>query len=531
MIDLPRVAEEDPAAVPAHADGVELAYRFLDETCARHQVADACLVLHPPGRPPQLFGPGGRPIPPARARALLGRASGVYDGAGAEIADAVAAAACEGELTAAAAAAEAATDPATGFATRKVIDAAVARAAACAARYRWSTTAVLLTTSGDGAPRDRWQALAAALRGALRAGDEAGIAGPGAAWVLLGNTGPDAVRPFVSRVRAGLSAAGADGVDLLAATATAPQESVDPAELRRLAVSRLLAIGADAQALATHRALELDLRVLPGVVSAGTEAADEDGTRVCVLALAASRELHEAVHETVRRWMPDASVQVEALAAEGDDEGDDEGRTAAAHGGVPSAAHRSSSVTASPSHVPAANGTGNGNGNGNGACAGSSTSTSTSRAEHRPPPLSVTAAGSGAHGHSRDRVHGRDRVALVSAAFHPDRGMSEVSLSRDGVRGTGRAPAGPLAGGAQATLVALGALGQEVPFYLVSAERVRGVTGEPVIVVLAPRRTESDDQGAAERIGIASGTDDVDAASRATLGALNRFLATPAAAR
>lgn len=116
-------------------------------------------------------------------------------------------------------------------------------------------------------------------------------------------------------------------------------------------------------------------------------------------------------------------------------------------------------------------------------------------------------------------------MTLVDASFDAARGISEVSLSYGTARGTGRAPAGPLVGGAQATLTALGALGMDVPFYLVSAERMQGAPGDAVVVVLAPRAASGTSHGSSERIGVATGERDVDAASRATLGALNRFLA------
>jgi hypothetical protein len=120
-------------------------------------------------------------------------------------------------------------------------------------------------------------------------------------------------------------------------------------------------------------------------------------------------------------------------------------------------------------------------------------------------------------------------VVLLSAAFDVAHGTSEVSLAFGAARGTGRAPAGPLAGGAQATLNALSALSIDVPFYLASVEQAHGVPGQPVVVVLAPKRTGRD-QGAqsggpVERLGVASDPEDVVAASRATLGALNRHLA------
>lgn len=535
MIEMPRIADWETAGTAAtgHIDNVEFAYRFLDEVCEHHQMTDAWLVLRPPSRGPQVFRRGGRPVSPEDATVLVDRPAGVYSQPRADVGAPVSVACCEAQFADSAIAAEAAADGLSGFASRRVIDAALARAAACGARHRWSTSVVLCTTSGPGTPGQRWPALAAALGAALRSGDEVGIAGPGAAWVLLGNTGPDAVRPFVSRVRARLSASGWDDIDLLAATATTPQESVDPAELRRQAVGRLMAIGGDPGAIAGRQELELDLRLLPGVTCVGARAGG-DHPQFDVLTLTSSDALRDTVLEIVRRRMPDASVSVTVV------------------GGSEQPAAFPASRVSEPSLHPstgygsrAANGTngasgvhgagtpatfganGSGSNGGNGVWAsGSSGIGSTGGDGGRPPLRSITAAGIGQPQGRDDRT----RVALSSATFDPGRGVSEVTLSRAGVRGTGRAPAGPLAGGVQATLIALGALGVEVPFYLVSAERVRGVPGEPVVVVLAPRRAGDDAQGTAERIGTAVGADDIEAASRAALSALNRFLAEPAAA-
>lgn len=533
MIDMPRIVDEGTTrtAAPTPSEGVAFAYRVLDEVCERRNASEGWMVLHPGARGPQVFRRGALPVGPEEARTLAGLPTGVYGAPLAALPTAHdASIACEAEFLERATAAEAAADTLSGFATRRVIDAALARAAACAARYCWSTTAVLLTTVGEGAPEERWHALAAALRDALRSGDEVGIDSPGVALVLLGNSGPDVVRPFVTRVRACLSAGGSDGVDLLVATATTPQESVDPAELRHLAMRRLVTTGADPASLAAEGALELDLRLLPGVVWVGREA-PEGRSLLRVLTLTSSPALREAIREKVRRWDPDASVDVAAMS---DADGTGAPPPSSGGGQAPLPSSGTNGAGATPARVDATgprdsplNGAPSAGvrSNGHAPSVGSAETAPVhpGPGEPDPPPLLAATAPGGGNGRRDERA----RVSLVSAAFDPDRGMSEVTLSSAGVRGTGRAPAGPLAGGAQATLVALGALGQDVPFYLVSAGRILTVPGEPVVVVLAPRRTGDGARSTAERIGIATGAEDVEAASRAALSALNRFLAAP----
>lgn len=496
---------EDPAATSAEitslaaaltdtTDGVALVYSVLDGLVDRHGLSDAFLVLRPGSLGTQLFR-AGRSVPATEATpALLDRPVGLYTEP--DVLDPTSRAAlagiCNLAVTAHVARRKAATDDRSGLASREVIEGALSRAAASSARYGWPFTAVLLTTAGDGPADQRWLALCEALRAAGRIGDELGVAGPGSAWAILGNAGPDVVRPFVARVRAALSAGGAGGVDLLVATATAPAETVDPTELRRLAIERLAEAGGEARLdvgggdepgaegdePTDPSELELSLRELPGVVGVGRSGA-ADGSRLTVVALDPSDTLRASVARLARE--PNRGSGTDVVVA--------------------GAAAPSASPPPSPAPVPATPGPAASNGT------------------SAPPLLAATAPGSDTPTEGR-----RDRVGLLRAEFDPLRGLSEVSLTFHGARGTGRVPAGPLAGGAQATLVALGALGVELPFYLFSAERAHGIPGEPVVVVLAARHG-TDRLQVGERIGVATGADEVEASSRATLGALNRYLA------
>lgn len=495
LVDSPSSVQEDLAAVAetlARGDGVSWAYDLLDEMSTRHRLSEAWLVVDPGSggvqdATPQVFGLGGRPASVDTIRSLLERPAGVYgEPFGVDVAtNKVVGPLCRAALRASVASLGSALDPESGLSSRAVVEGAIARAVACGARYGWSSTLVVLTTGGDAAPEDRWLALAEALGQALRSGDEAGVTTPGVALALLGNAGPDAVRPFIGRVRAALSAAGWEGVDLHAATARTPEETVDPAELKRLAAERLSDAGVVVTPVPSSLSsrLELELRLLPGVVHVAME------TPVVVVSTTSSESLHDRALRLIRTHLPHASMRLLTVSTE----------------------HVERAAPAPAAKVHDRLGHEHTNGNGH----------NTVRAEEGGP-FAISASGPGGNPTSLGES---TRVSLLSAAFDAQRGVSEVALALGPARGTGRAPAGPLAGGAQATLNALSALALDIPFYLVSAERAHGVPGEPVVVVLAPKRTGTAAvAGAVERLGVATGAEDIEAASRATLGALNRHL-------
>lgn len=509
VVDRSCTADEEISAVAnvllQATGGVAWAYQALEHVASRHGLSGAWLVLHPEPGGTQLFSLHPDAEPSAAAAQLVRRPVGVYGEP--DVIDPATSTAvgmlCDAAFRTHASAMRAALDT-TGLASSTVIDAALARATACAARYGWSSTAVLLTTTGEGAPDERWAALAGALRQALRSGDECGVAGSGTAIAILGNAGPDAVRPFIGRVRAALNAAGWEGADLHCATASTPQETVDPVELRRLAGERLAQIDAVATGTSTSTSgvsastLELELRLVPGVVCVAM-GSDAPGGTVTIVCTSQSDALHDELNRRVRAHLSDVPLRVVALSD---------------HGRPPHTAGHATDTAPSVRNTRTSLGNGHGHGNGHSHSAARAEMAGTRLLSATAPgaPSGATAAG------------GTSRVTLVDASFDPARGISQVSLAYGAARGTGRAPAGPLAGGAQATLTALGALGMDVPFYLVSAERMQGVPGDAVVVVLAPREASGTSHGTAERIGVATGARDVDAASRATLGALNRFL-------
>jgi len=526
-------------------DGVELSYLVLYEVVKRYDLESACLVLCPDGLGPQLFIHGTEPVPPERVSELLARPPGLYTEP--DVVDpsqsVALAAMCTLALGAHAARRAAAVDTASGLASRQVIGAALSREAARSARYGWPFVVVLLAVAGEDGDR-RWPTLSRAVRQALRVGDEAGVAGSGRALAILGNAEADVARPFAARVGSALADEGAGDVELLVATSRAPQESVDPEELWRLASERMAELGGSGSPPAAGTlgplpySLELEIRALPGVVlvrSPGAvlvrSMAEEvpAGRRVVVVAV----EPPGSFDSELSKLLAEQSAEVEVtVIPAGGDQVEERERGWDGIGNGNGIADETGSVLRSlvdlrvgdpGEHERAAQPP----------TAGSYLQYGSIGAKGHASPGSRSPDGAddppGGFGSVGEQPAGAPRVRLLAASFDPGTGMSEVDLGLGAARGKGRAVVGPLVGGAQATLVALGALGIEVPYYVVSVERAPSVPGDPVVVVLAPRHA-SEEHGdpigpVVERIGVASGADTVEAASKATLCALNRYLA------
>lgn len=109
------------------------------------------------------------------------------------------------------------------------------------------------------------------------------------------------------------------------------------------------------------------------------------------------------------------------------------------------------------------------------------------------------------------------RIILTRAICDETTGVCDVELSHRGRLGHGGSRSGPLIGGAEAALMALRDLGYEFPFSLASVTNVPAAKNWPVIVTM---RSFAD---GSERFGIAQASEDVVAAAKATLDALNRF--------
>ena len=114
---------------------------------------------------------------------------------------------------------------------------------------------------------------------------------------------------------------------------------------------------------------------------------------------------------------------------------------------------------------------------------------------------------------------GPSRVRLDSVQVAPDTQTIEVRLAHGDSRGAGQAAAGSPAGAAVATLAALRQMGWAVPFDVESAVRLAMGTTGAVLVHLIGKD--------GERLGVSSGANAEEAAVKATLQSLNRWLDDP----
>lgn len=110
-------------------------------------------------------------------------------------------------------------------------------------------------------------------------------------------------------------------------------------------------------------------------------------------------------------------------------------------------------------------------------------------------------------------------IDVIPSADEAEFDEIEVHLSYEGVRVIGRAKRGDPSSAAAATFEALKRLGARIPFRVEAAALFEHTMGEGVMLVLGSST-------AGERYGVAAGETVELAAVRATLHALNRYLAT-----
>jgi len=128
-------------------------------------------------------------------------------------------------------------DPWTGLLTRGVFNEALRSAAAQSSRYGWTFTVMVLRISRGQEPGEaEVRRLGHAFARALRSGDAGGRLRRATFMALLPNASAESPHALVRRFMEE-SGTGADAIDY--ASATAPNDSVDPAELFRLAASRM----------------------------------------------------------------------------------------------------------------------------------------------------------------------------------------------------------------------------------------------------------------------------------------------------
>ncbi|MCZ7525021.1 MAG: hypothetical protein M5U14_00690 [Acidimicrobiia bacterium] len=119
-------------------------------------------------------------------------------------------------------------------------------------------------------------------------------------------------------------------------------------------------------------------------------------------------------------------------------------------------------------------------------------------------------------------VRAERRVRLLAVLTFPDTDELEVHLTLDGRRTIGRAAASEgLLGAVEATIDALQAFTGELAFAPGWARVLETAVGEPFLVAVGLAGAGE----AAPRHGLATGSSPIEAASRATLHALNRTVA------
>jgi diguanylate cyclase (GGDEF)-like protein len=229
--------------------GVDFVYAALDHVARMYQLADAEVVVVDEALGVQLFALGRHPITRERATELMALDPGFYatpDVVPAALSSGVASL-CQLALALHLARHRASHDALTGLANRRAFEAALATAAAKGSRYGWNFTVVIMDLDGFKAVNDTFghvagdQALRTfgqALRKALRTGDVAARVGGDEFGVILNSASPEAVDALIRRVWEEIPL-NYPVLSVSVGAASAPDESVDPAELYRLADTRL----------------------------------------------------------------------------------------------------------------------------------------------------------------------------------------------------------------------------------------------------------------------------------------------------
>lgn len=356
-------------------------------------------------------------------------------------------------------------DRQTGLLTEHSFDGLLEASCAQAARHGWLHTLVVLDlASSEGEPTvDDIRRFGRALRRSLRRGDVASRIEERRFATLLTNADLDAVSPFLARVYRQLGSDRAT-VRLSLGAATTPHETVDPVELRRIAVGRIQPGAPDHGGDGTNLSaslweyLELELRLLPPVVHVARVGPESDRETISILTTDLSTSVEQAARRIVEAHGLDVDFEFEALHAPSDPD----------------------PVPSEPDPV-----------------------VTVERRQHVP----TTSAPA------------RQRIVYTSAVATGGPGEYEVQLAHGDRSGAGRSSAGEVRGSAEATLQAVIALGIDVGVTLDSVSTAKGSPSpSPVRVVV------SEIEGGRHFVGIARGGTDGEAASRATLGALDGLL-------
>jgi len=426
-------------------------------------------------------------------------------------------------------------DRQTGLLTEHSFDGLLEASCAQAARHGWLHTLVVLDlANADGDPTaDDLRRFGRALRRSLRRGDVASRIEERRFAALLTNADLEAVSPFLARVYGQLGNDRAT-IRLSLGAATTPNETVDPVELRRIAIGRIQPgtpdHGGDGMDLSPSlwEYLELELRLLPPVVHVARVGREGDRETISILTTDLSTRVEQAARRIVETHGLDLDFEFEALhAPSGPDavanEPDAVANEPDAVANEPDAvANEPDAVANEPDPVanepdPVAN-------------EPDPVVSEPDPVANEPDPVVsepepvVSEPGPVVTVERRQHVPAtsapaRQRIVYTSAVATGGPGEYEIQLAHGDRSGAGRSSAGEVRGSAEATLQAVMALGIDLPVTLDSVATAKGsMSPSPVRVVLA------DLESGRHFVGIAQGGTDGEAASRATLGALNGFL-------
>ncbi len=486
--------------------GIDSIYETLEEVASAYALANATVVVNDDALGPQAFRLGRRPIEAHDAASLLGSGTQLVT-TPASVPGTVAsgiANLCQLALSLHVGRHAVTRDPASGLPSLSIFNEALRAAAARGGRYGWIFTLVLVefvSTDAESDPANRALARLAgdAIRSTARTGDVATRIYGHRFAVLLHNAQRESAMAFVHRLRHHV-AQRSHAIRVFAGAADVPAESVDPVELLRLASADLshqrdehvaapdarthsrakLEQGTPEESSAASAGtttagldrpssrlgeLELELRLLPGVVNVGLTGSDPDRSRPLAVTLVVldpdPTTAQRATRIAALRGFEGTVVDVLTIGQTGSE--------------------------------PQAN-----------------TDDAPPRATH--------------HGTSTTRTSdGDERIALLVAEFVPETGTTSVSVRRGDKVGCGRSELGPLVGSAEATLRAVADLGAAVPLYLDSVSTLHRSADTPVRVILRQASTT----GSGPRfIGIAQTGLPTESASRATLSALNQYVET-----
>jgi len=228
--------------------GIGFVYSVLDLLAKRYELSDATVVLGDETLGTQAFRLGRRQID-AEAIGSIDSTVGVLtvpDVVPEVVRDAVRSV-CQLSLSLHLARHGAAHDPLTNIANRRTFDAALHTATVQSSRYGWAFTLVLVDLNefkavndsvGHAVGDDLLRMFGYALRRSVRSGDTAARIGGDEFAVILCNAEGSEVASFIERLRALVMPAGIV-IDFTVGTATSPRDSTDPAELFRIADTRL----------------------------------------------------------------------------------------------------------------------------------------------------------------------------------------------------------------------------------------------------------------------------------------------------